>query len=141
MQGFGPIEHRQRRISQVLRELLANHVAIIRSGKARAWTAASARLQCRPDLSNTAFLIEALKAAGAAADDQAIQKALVFVSRCQNLESEHNATAFAAKVNDGGFYFTCVLDRQGEERQTPEGGLRSYGGGSYDAMRMRGPTK
>src|SRR3990172_291698 len=41
----------------------------------------------RPDLSNTAFLIDALHAAGAESDDPALERALVFVSRCQNLES------------------------------------------------------
>ena len=59
-----------------------------------------------PDLSNTAFLIDALKAAGNGPDDEAMKKALVFVSRCQNLESEYNTTPNAAKVNDGGFYYT-----------------------------------
>jgi squalene-hopene/tetraprenyl-beta-curcumene cyclase len=57
----------------------------------------------RPDLSNTQFLLEALKTAGVKADDPAMQKALTFVSRCQNLETEHNNTPFAAKINDGGF--------------------------------------
>ena len=41
----------------------------------------------RPDLSNTQFFIEALREVGAGEDDPAIQDALVFVSRCQNLES------------------------------------------------------
>ena len=41
----------------------------------------------RPDLSNTQFLVDALKTLGAKEDDPNIQKALVFVSRCQNLES------------------------------------------------------
>ena len=89
----------------------------------------------RPDLSNTAFLIDALKAAGAGSDDPAIQKALAFVSRCQNLESEHNTTKFAAKVNDGGFYYTCVLGKQDEERETPSGGLRSYGSMTYSGFK------
>jgi squalene-hopene/tetraprenyl-beta-curcumene cyclase len=57
----------------------------------------------RPDLSNTQFLIDALKAAGAGPDDEAMKKALIFVSRCQNLESEHNTLPFAAKNPDGGF--------------------------------------
>ena len=35
-----------------------------------------------------------------------MQKALIFVSRCQNLETEHNTTQFAAKNPDGGFYYT-----------------------------------
>ena len=60
----------------------------------------------RPDLSNTAFLIEALRAAGNDENSEAIQRALIFVSRSQNLESEHNKTAFAAVENDGGFYYT-----------------------------------
>ncbi len=89
----------------------------------------------RPDLSNTAFFIEALKSCGAGADDPAIQNALVFVSRCQNLESEHNTTPFAAKVNDGGFYYTCVLERQDEQRQTTDGGLRSYGSMTYSGLK------
>ena len=52
----------------------------------------------RPDLSNTTFLLDALKECGRGADDAAIQKALVFVSRCQNLETEHNTTPFAARI-------------------------------------------
>jgi squalene-hopene/tetraprenyl-beta-curcumene cyclase len=51
--------------------------------------------QGRPDLSNTAYLIDALKSTGNGADSEAIKNALVFVSRCQNLESPHNATPFA----------------------------------------------
>ena len=89
----------------------------------------------RPDLSNTAFLVEALKARGASKDDEALQKALVFVSRCQNLETEHNTTPFAAKVNDGGFYYTCMESRQDSSRQTPEGGLPSYGTMSYAGLK------
>lgn len=89
----------------------------------------------RPDLSNTAFLVDALKASGAKADDPALQKALTFVSRCQNLESEHNTTPFAAKSNDGGFYYTPVLNKQEQEREGPEGGLRSYGSMTYSGLK------
>jgi squalene-hopene/tetraprenyl-beta-curcumene cyclase len=89
----------------------------------------------RPDLSNTAYLLDALKACGAKPDDEAIQRALAFVSRCQNLESPHNTTPFAAKVNDGGFYYTCVVSRQNEDRMTPEGGLRSYGTMTYSGLK------
>jgi hypothetical protein len=88
----------------------------------------------RPDLSNTAFLIDALKSCGASADDKAIQDAMVFVSRCQNLESEHNTTKFAAKINDGGFYYTCVLGKQDESRESA-GGLRSYGSMTYSGLK------
>lgn len=89
----------------------------------------------RPDLSNTAFLMDALKARNAGPDDEAMQKALTFVSRCQNLETEHNTTPFASKINDGGFYYTCVPGTQGEERMTADGGLRSYGSMSYAGLK------
>ena len=39
----------------------------------------------RPDLSNTQFFLDALVAAGTPKDDPAFQKALIYVSRCQNL--------------------------------------------------------
>jgi squalene-hopene/tetraprenyl-beta-curcumene cyclase len=55
----------------------------------------------RPDLSNTAFFIEALRTTGVPESDPAIQRALAFVNRCQNLESPANDTPFAAKLNDG----------------------------------------
>jgi hypothetical protein len=89
----------------------------------------------RPDLSNTAFLVDALKSCGAEADDKAVQNVLVFVSRCQNLESQYNTTKFAAKLNDGGFYYTCVLGKQDEERSTSDGGLRSYGSMTYSGLK------
>lgn len=89
----------------------------------------------RPDLSNTAYLIEALRALEAGPNDPAIQAALAFVSRCQNLESEHNKTEFAAKVNDGGFYYELPKDKidptKDAESYTPDGGMRSYGTMTY----------
>src|SRR5690606_20322301 len=72
----------------------------------------------RPDLSNTNFLIDALKATGNDADSEAIQRALVFVSRCQNLEPEHNTTPFAAKNPDGGFYYTPAAGGQSQAGET-----------------------
>jgi squalene-hopene/tetraprenyl-beta-curcumene cyclase len=88
----------------------------------------------RPDLSNTAYLIDAIQSLDASADDQAIQRALVFVSRCQNLKSDHNDTQFADKVNDGGFYYlipTEAVDPSEDDRYTANGGLRSYGSMTY----------
>ncbi len=89
----------------------------------------------RPDLSNTSFLIEALHSAGAEANDAALQKALIFVSRCQNLESPHNTTKFAAKVNDGGFYYTIAAGGSSQAGATPDGGLRSYGSMTYAGLK------
>lgn len=89
----------------------------------------------RPDLSNTSFLIDALKSVGNGPDDPAIQKALVFVSRCQNLESEHNTTPFSVKNPDGGFYYTCAAGGASMAGETPEGGLRSYGSMTYAGLK------
>jgi squalene-hopene/tetraprenyl-beta-curcumene cyclase len=88
----------------------------------------------RPDLSNTAYLVDALKASGAKCDDEAIQRALVFVSRCQNLESPHNTTPFAAKINDGGFYYD-LMSHSDEEPGVPEGAHGSYGSMSYSGLK------
>lgn len=90
----------------------------------------------RPDLSNTSFLIEALKDAGCAEDDPAIQRALAFVSRCQNLESPHNTTPFANRSNDGGFYYTPANGGEsmaGVDEAT--GALRSYASMSYAGLK------
>lgn len=89
----------------------------------------------RPDLSNTQFLIEALKAAGAKEDDPAIQNALKFVSRTQNLETEHNNTPFAAKVNDGGFYYTPAAGGSSQAGLVENGGLRSYASMTYAGLK------
>ena len=58
----------------------------------------------RPDLSNTAFLIDALKGVGASSDDPAIQRALIFVSRSQNLKGVYDILDVANKNPDGGFF-------------------------------------
>ena len=89
----------------------------------------------RPDLSNTAFLIDALKSAGRGPDDEAIQNALVFVSRCQNLETEYNTTEFAAKDPDGGFYYTPAAGGSSQAGKTEKGGLRSYGSMTYAGLK------
>jgi len=89
----------------------------------------------RPDLSNTVFLLDALRAAGVADNDPAFQKALVFVSRCQNLESQSNTTPFASKVNDGGFYYTPAAGGSSPAGKEDNGGLRSYGSMTYTGLR------
>ncbi len=91
----------------------------------------------RPDLSNTAYLMEALKSLDAGDNDPAIQRALVFVSRCQNLQSQHNPSPLAAKVNDGGFYYKIPTEAELEsgDRGAPDGGLRSYGSMTYSGLK------
>jgi squalene-hopene/tetraprenyl-beta-curcumene cyclase len=85
----------------------------------------------RPDLSNTSFLLDALHELGRGDDDPAIQKALIFVSRCQNLKSKYNTEPFADKVNDGGFIYSAVEGGQSPAGKTDDGGLRSYGSMTY----------
>jgi squalene-hopene/tetraprenyl-beta-curcumene cyclase len=89
----------------------------------------------RPDLSNTSFLIDALRAAGNDADSEAIQRALIFVSRCQNLESPHNTTPFSTKNPDGGFYYTPAAGGSSMAGETAEGGLRSYASMTYAGLK------
>ncbi|MGD0656148.1 MAG: prenyltransferase/squalene oxidase repeat-containing protein [Thermoguttaceae bacterium] len=89
----------------------------------------------RPDLSNTSFFLDALKAAGDGPDDEAVKKALIFVSRCQNLESEHNTLPFAAKNPDGGFYYTPASGGVSQAGNLPVGGLRSYGSMTYAGLK------
>jgi squalene-hopene/tetraprenyl-beta-curcumene cyclase len=88
----------------------------------------------RPDLSNTAFFLEALKTAGVPKDDPAFKKALVFVSRCQNFESEFNKAPWAAKTNDGSFIYTGA--NGGENRRDDDARTTDLGG--YGSMTYAG---
>ena len=85
----------------------------------------------RPDLSNTTFMLEALHDTGLPPDDPAFQKALLFLSRSQNLDSEFNDQPWADKVNDGGFIYTPANGGSSVAGEAPGGGLRSYGGMTY----------
>lgn len=89
----------------------------------------------RPDLSNTVFFLDALQAAGATKDDPAVKKALVFLSRCQNLETEHNTTKFSSLINDGGFYYTPAAGGNSQAGNEANGGLRSYGSMTYVGLK------
>jgi len=85
----------------------------------------------RPDLSNTSFMVEALRQLGDKADDEAIQKALMFISRSQNLAGQGNDTEHADAVNDGGFYYTPAAGGSSQAGKTATGGLRSYASMTY----------
>jgi squalene-hopene/tetraprenyl-beta-curcumene cyclase len=89
----------------------------------------------RPDLSNTQFFQEALLSAGVKQDDPAMKNVLLFVSRCQNLESEHNTTPFAGKIGNGGFYYTPAAGGTSQAGLTANGGLRSYGSMTYAGLK------
>ena len=89
----------------------------------------------RPDLSNTSFLIEALRELGNGPEDESIQKALRFVSRTQNLSTEGNDTEHADKIGDGGFYYTPAAGGQSKAGESSGGGLRSYGSMTYAGLK------
>jgi len=66
----------------------------------------------RPDLSNTQFGLEALKTAGVPADDEAMQKAIAFLQRCQNspefnplpIETADGRTVVAGTDGGAGYH-------------------------------------
>ncbi|WP_246114418.1 prenyltransferase/squalene oxidase repeat-containing protein [Rubripirellula tenax] len=89
----------------------------------------------RPDLSNTAFLIDALRELGNDADDESIQKALKFVIRTQNLAGEGNDTEHADDIGDGGFYYTPAAGGQSQAGESDGGGLRSYASMTYAGLK------
>jgi squalene-hopene/tetraprenyl-beta-curcumene cyclase len=91
----------------------------------------------RPDLSNTQFFVEALIASGVPKDDPSIQKALTFISRCQNLPGETNDQPFAKKTSadDKGGLTYVPFDVDDNPHKTADGGLRSLGGMTYAGLK------
>jgi squalene-hopene/tetraprenyl-beta-curcumene cyclase len=91
----------------------------------------------RADLSNSAFSVEALLAAGLSKDDPAVKNALIFISKCQNLPGEKNQEAFAKKTSEddkGGFTYDPKMSDKNPNR-TAAGGLRSLGGMTYSGLK------
>jgi squalene-hopene/tetraprenyl-beta-curcumene cyclase len=113
----------------------------------------------RPDLSNTQLMLDALHDAGVSPDDPAVQKALAFVSRAQNLPASNDAAwartgatlerpdAPGKTYADGGFIYTpanggesFASEKAGEGRfgeTMPPGhrSLRSYGSMTYAGLK------
>jgi len=91
----------------------------------------------RPDLSNTQLFLDALLAAGVPKDDPAVQRAVKFISRCQNLPGETNDQPFARKTteDDKGGLTYVPLDPDDNPHKTPDGGLRSLGGMTYAGLK------
>jgi squalene-hopene/tetraprenyl-beta-curcumene cyclase len=77
----------------------------------------------RPDLSNQYMAMEALAASALDKKDSAWEKAILFISRCQN-RSESNDQGWAA--NDGGFTYMPGY--------SPHGGTGSYGGMTHAGL-------
>lgn len=94
----------------------------------------------RPDLSNTQMMLDALYDAGLSPSEPAFQRALVFLQRTQNVES--NPSEWAG--DDGGFIYTPANGGESKASEAagegvhgeliPEGqprSLRSYGSMTY----------
>ncbi|MEE9128473.1 MAG: prenyltransferase/squalene oxidase repeat-containing protein, partial [Phycisphaerales bacterium] len=90
------------------------------------------------DLSSTLFAVGALRLAGVWVDDPAIEKALVFVKRCQNFSQTDDEAD--PMFDDGGFFFTPTNDMQnkaGIAGTDSHGQARyhSYGSPTADGLR------
>lgn len=92
----------------------------------------------RPDTSNTQYFVDALVAAGVPKDDPALQKALKFMTRAQNLPGkETNDQPWAARTTDddkGGLVYSPT-DLDDPKHGTPNGGLRSVGAMTYAGLK------
>lgn len=97
----------------------------------------------RPDLSNTSFFIDALKALEDEdmANSDAVRKALIFTSRCQNLPSPYNSAEFTEHIPEGDLgSFIYSAEGKGETKakplpNTPAGGLRGYASMTYAGLK------
>lgn len=92
----------------------------------------------RPDASNTSYFLDALEAAGEDGNSDAVQKAMVFMARCQNLPSPHNTTQWASVVTEedrGGFIYTAAGGGESKGEKTDAGGLRSYASMTYAGLK------
>ena len=93
----------------------------------------------RPDLSNTQFFLEALVAAGLTKKDPTFAKAVIFVSRCQNMKGESNDQPWAGKIDDGSFIYTAAKggDTKVADDLDPkaDGGLPGYGSMTYAGVK------
>jgi squalene-hopene/tetraprenyl-beta-curcumene cyclase len=91
----------------------------------------------RPDLSNTQLFLDALVEAGVPRNDPAFEKAMTFVSRCQNLKGEYNDQPWADKINDGTFIYSPAGggSTKTQDEPSPNGGLPGYGSMTYAGIK------
>jgi squalene-hopene/tetraprenyl-beta-curcumene cyclase len=97
----------------------------------------------RPDLSNSHFVIEALRTSGVPASDPSIQNALVFLSREQAYEG--NAMPWAKGRTDGGFIYSMGFNQkhnfygesEGPDSKDRDGNeiLTTYGSMTYAGLK------
>ena len=97
----------------------------------------------RPDLSNTSFFLDALKELEKEdmTNSEAVRKALIFTSRCQNLASPLNSAEFTEHIPEGD-YGSMIYSAVGKGEtkaeplpNTPAGGLRGYASMTYAGLK------
>jgi len=82
--------------------------------------------------------LDALKAAGEDPKSEAVQKAMTFMSRAQNLPSAYSPLEFAKKTTDddkGGMIYTPANSGESKAGDSPTGGLRSYASMTYAGLK------
>lgn len=70
----------------------------------------------RPDMSNTQFMLQALQDSGVSPEDPAVQRALVFLQRCQMLDAV-NDQPYADKSRQGGFVYSTTENAESVDQQ------------------------
>jgi squalene-hopene/tetraprenyl-beta-curcumene cyclase len=88
----------------------------------------------RPDMSNTQFCLDALRAAGVPQDSEVWARAMVFVSRSQD-RSESNDKAFLGRDDGGGVY--SPVETKAEVIELPDGRkvFKTYGSMTYAVLK------
>lgn len=100
----------------------------------------------RPDLSNLQYAMEALREAGVAADDPAMQRALLFLQRTQNRREANPETYFDADslqpvqsgVDGGAAYYPGNSPAGVETLPDGSTAARSYGSMTYALLKCYG---
>ena len=98
----------------------------------------------RPDMSNTQMMLQGLYDSGLDAEDPAFTRAIIFISRCQGIDS--NQMLGELIENDGGFIYATSINKDligvPESKANPDemdealqgkpvSGLRTYGSMTY----------
>ncbi len=87
----------------------------------------------RPDMSNLATAVEALREAGVAEDSAVWERVVTFVSRCQNNTSTNDA---AGAGDDGGLYYSPSESKAGRiTLANGQLGYKSYGSMTYAGLK------